>query len=346
MSWNVEADGYFIVLPEWIEELEISPQAFRLWCRLAKLANIHRGQELDITRQEMVELMGVTEKTLDRWVKELEDAQALKVLRSYDVATKRNHPNRYRVQTQRPAPALEGSARGGVTDYPTPTDSPTPGVIRDAPSSVKENNPPERALGGAPSSPSAPPSSAPRSTSRRRRSERPASGAAEAGAGDHARGSEATKVPPASTSNHEHSEAADKLARSLFASAARPLSRNVRVLRGELVDVLGAGWSPEEITAAALGSDCIAWTFGGLTAAMRKAETARRPDGRRPKPAPPVHVAPTAPKKPLMTEEERAQAKAMLQARRDRKAAERRAAAAVVVPPVLHLVASAEETSA
>jgi hypothetical protein len=119
VTWSVEADGYFITLPEWVEDSGISDRALRLWCKLSKQASILRGAPLKRTRLELAELMGCSKDTVDRLVKELEGVRALEVDRQYDHETKQYQVNTYRLLTARPVddppPVEEPLVRGGRT---------------------------------------------------------------------------------------------------------------------------------------------------------------------------------------------------------------------------------------
>lgn len=334
MTWNVKADGYYITLPEWIEELDISPQAFRLWCRLAKLANREREISKRRTREELAELMGCSKDTVDRWVKELEGAQALDVQRDYDVVTKRYRPSTYTVLTARPAETNE-LVGGGRTDAARGTDAATPGrksaatggrTDADASSTSEKEHPLELPAppGGARSA-----SSSPRPSPQAEG----LNGSADAGLTPSARN---IHVAPA------RSAEPTELARRLFALAEQPLARNVRTLVPILADLLANGFSAEAIEGAALAPECRAWTYNGLAfqAKERKAQ-------RRDRPSPPVVVWEPEPEK---TPEEiertriaREKTLAEVKARKDARLAAERAKRAARSTPTLQ--APAEEVA-
>lgn len=312
-SWNVQADGYFIVLPEWVEELEISPQAFRLWCRLAKLAGRERSITKRRTRQELADLMGCSVDTVDRWVRELEPTGALLVERDYDPATKRYRPSTYTVITARPV-LVEEPADPGRNDAGTPgrTDAAgrndaANGGRTDADASSPSEKEPSPA---APSSEGAA-SPSPRSSS----STRAANGPTDAGLTPG--GTPANTLP-------NSAESAEALARRLFEQADRPLGRNVRTVKPVVADLMANGFSVEAIERAALAPTARAWTYEALAYGIRQAETAgQRPGGRLRKAPPPVVQAPTERSEP--TADERAEIE-RIKADLKQKLADKRAA--------------------
>lgn len=302
MSWNVQADGYFITLPEWVEELEISPQAFRLWCRLAKLANRERGHSGKRTREELATLMGCSKDTVDRLVKELEEAQALRVDRDYNEHTKRYRPSTYTVLTARPAAEVEGgrtdAARGTDAATPGRTDAATGGrTDADASSSLEKDTPPENE-GAAPASPSPRPS----------RSTRASNGPRDAGLTP---GSNPKNSAACPSSDVDPARAlADEMARGAAVTPVRQMTVAFRAF-------LAKGEPIETLRQVAAGRRIV--TEGTIGLALDQRDRPR-PGAAPRKPAPPVV---RAQEREAVSEEERAEI-ARMQAELKARLAERK----------------------
>jgi len=117
-SHGVEADNYFAIIPEWVLYSEMTSNAVRLYGALRRHAD--QTNQCFPSRRRLATLIGVSESTLDRAMKELVDFGAVEVTRrvteSGDFTS-----NQYLVRSVRGVaspvkpPGVMGEPTGGVT---------------------------------------------------------------------------------------------------------------------------------------------------------------------------------------------------------------------------------------
>jgi hypothetical protein len=309
--WSVQASGFFVPVPEWLEESEVSDKGLRLWVRLYRYAQKHQGDGKEITREEIAQLVGWSLSTTDRELKGLEELAALRVSRYYDATTKRYANNTYTVLVERPEvaePVVKSDERSRSDDdgrlpWSEPVVSPDersePVVSPDDASSTKKKEP---------------------TTTGRRRSasSSPRSVPPEA---ERVNGQRTTGLTPgtepqssaAATSSDKHAAEARRIADHLAQHGASVT--DVRRMVAALKPYLAKGMKPEDLQAAALPLYTV--TEGTLGVALQNAE--RGSNGRPRRPAP-EYVDQTE-REPAMTPEEKAAAAVV----RERVVAEQRA---------------------
>jgi hypothetical protein len=328
MTWDVEASGYFITLPEWLEESGVSDKALRLWCKLQKRANIERGRAgMTKTRQDLADLMGCSKDTVDRLVKELEGAEALEVERAYDPIQKRSFPSTYRVLLDRPQAvdsAVDEGEGGGRKSAATRTAAARGGRTDPDVSSSKRTNPQN-----APAAPAGGGRSA-SSSSRPSRSPRAASDPRTTGLTP---GTSPTPQPPAPA---DSADPARRLADEVAAHGKAVT--NVRQMAAVFRLFLAKGETVDTLRPVAMVLRCI--TEGTMGVALDNRDRQARPAGRPPRPAPPVVTASPEPKSRLTPEEFEAVKKRNAElrqqradARKAREAEQSAAAGLTLVPP-------------
>lgn len=98
--------GPFAILPMWVLEAGVSGNAVRAYAILASYANRETGEAFP-SRKTMAKRLGVSVDTIDRGIKELEEAQAVTVAYRYEdpsdeAAGRRQTTNGYIVRFARP----------------------------------------------------------------------------------------------------------------------------------------------------------------------------------------------------------------------------------------------------
>ena len=110
----VAAFGYFTIVPDDLMESDLSDRAVRLWGRLYRKSDRER-HEAKVTRGEMAEWLKVSRDTVDRALRELEDAGWLQVERDITKSRTEHLPSAYRLTS----PSTSGIS-GGSAPVPTP----------------------------------------------------------------------------------------------------------------------------------------------------------------------------------------------------------------------------------
>lgn len=116
----ITADNRFAIIPHWVIYSDLSDAALRLYAVMAKYADNSSGKAWP-SRGTLAKDMRKSEKTVDRAIKELVQAGALRVSRRYDPETREYRSNLYTLITAKPA--IEEGVASPVSP-PTPKDVP------------------------------------------------------------------------------------------------------------------------------------------------------------------------------------------------------------------------------
>ena len=114
----ITADNRFAIIPHWVIYSNISDAALRLYAVMAKYADNATGKAWP-SRGTLANDIRKSEKTVDRAIKELVEAGALKVSRRYDPETREYKSNMYTLITAMPTVGV-----ASPVSPPTPTNVP------------------------------------------------------------------------------------------------------------------------------------------------------------------------------------------------------------------------------
>lgn len=103
---QVFADNYFAIVPEWVIYSDISANAIRLYCVLARHSDKDTGNCFP-SRNTLMELSQQSKATLSASTKELAKIGAVVVIRRYGEDGKDYLSNLYKIITQNPHPSSE-----------------------------------------------------------------------------------------------------------------------------------------------------------------------------------------------------------------------------------------------
>ena len=116
--------GLFVLIPEWVIDLEMSAGAFRLYAILGRYADWADGTAWP-SRKTLANRLKASVDSTDRWLRELVEVGALEISRRIDKtpnATNRNLTNLYKIIRVAPlAPSRKDAPTPSRTVAPTPS---------------------------------------------------------------------------------------------------------------------------------------------------------------------------------------------------------------------------------
>ena len=124
---QVSADNYFAIVPEWVIYSDISANAIRLYCVLARHSDKDTGDCFP-SRNTLMDLSRQSKATLSASTKELVKIGAVIVTRRYGEDGKDYLSNLYKIITQNPHPSSE-IEQGACSDNEQPLSNPRTRVI-------------------------------------------------------------------------------------------------------------------------------------------------------------------------------------------------------------------------
>ena len=119
---QVSADNYFAIVPEWVIYSDISANAIRLYCVLARHSDKDTGDCFP-SRNTLMDLSRQSKATLSASTKELVKIGAVIVTRRYGEDGKDYLSNLYKIITQNPHPSSE-IEQGACSDNEKPLSNP------------------------------------------------------------------------------------------------------------------------------------------------------------------------------------------------------------------------------
>ena len=119
---QVSADNYFAIVPEWVIYSDISANAIRLYCVLARHSDKDTGDCFP-SRNTLMDLSRQSKATLSASTKELVKIGAVIVTRRYGEDGKDYLSNLYKIITQNPHPSSE-IEQGACSDNEQPLSNP------------------------------------------------------------------------------------------------------------------------------------------------------------------------------------------------------------------------------